>query len=189
MRCSVLLAVSLVVLTTAGCDDSGSPTSPPAIGIGRAGGPSGSGGSTNPNPTPAPTPGTGGLNCLSNRGTMSAQIDGTPWIANCLQAASWIANTLSIVATDGTETITLGAVTSVASPIELTTGIAFGSVTRLSPPATWTTANPGGSGALTLSRVDFQGASGTFSFSAPAAPGTGATGTKVVSNGVFNVTF
>ena len=120
---------------------------------------------------------------------MSAQIDGTTWIANCLQAASWNANTLSIVATNGTETITLGAVTAAPRIIDLTTGTAFGSVTRLSPAATWTTATTGATGTLTLSRIDFQGASGAFAFSAAAAPGTTATGTRVVSNGVFNVTF
>jgi hypothetical protein len=120
---------------------------------------------------------------------MIAQIDGTTWIANCLQAASWVANTLSIVATNGTDTITLGAITSVPGSIDLTTGAAFGTVARVSPAGTWTTANSGGTGTLTLSRIDFQGANGTFSFSAPAVSGTAATGTRVVTNGVFNVTF
>src|SRR5688572_19744865 len=131
MRWRVLLALSFAVLTTANCDDSVSPTSPPPIGTSRASGPSTDGGSTNPTPTPPPTTGTGssGIVCLPNRGTMSAQIDGIPWEANCLQAASWAANTLSIVATNGTQTITLGAVTPVPTSIDLTTGAAFGSVT------------------------------------------------------------
>ena len=188
MRWRGLLAILFAVLATANCDDSRSPTSPPLIGTSRVSGPSNTGGSTNP--TPAPAPGTNGVpNCLSNRGTMSAQINGTPWTATCLQAASWAANTLSIVATDGTQAITLGAVTPVPGPIDLATGAAFGSVTLLSTAGTWTTANNGGTGTLTLSRLDLQGATGTFSFSAPPAPGTVATGTKVVANGVFNVTF
>ena len=120
---------------------------------------------------------------------MSAQIDGTTWIANCMQAASWIANTLSIVATNGTETITLGAVATELGSIDLTTGAAYASVTRLSPAATWTTAAGGGGGTLTLTRVDFQGADGSFSFTASPAPGSAATGRKVVTNGVFSVTF
>src|SRR5918994_1407176 len=167
----VLLALSFAVLTTANCDDSRSPTSPPVIGTSRAGGPSDTGGSTNPTQTPAPTPGssTTGIICLANRGTMSAQIDGTPWMATCLQAASWAANTLTIVATNGTEIITLRAVTPIPTSIDLTTGAAFGAVTVLSTAATWTTANSGGTGTLTLSRLDVQGAAGAFSFSAPAA--------------------
>jgi hypothetical protein len=120
---------------------------------------------------------------------MSAEIDGTTWIANCIQAASWIANTLSIVGTNGTDTVTLGAVTTELGTIDLTTGAAYGSVTRLSTGATWTTGAGRGGGILTLTRVDFQGAAGTFSFSAPPAPGSTATGTKVVSNGMFNVRF
>jgi hypothetical protein len=120
---------------------------------------------------------------------MSAQIDGTTWSATCLQAASWTANTLSIVATNGTDTITLQAITSAPGAIDLTTGAAFGSVTRVSTPGTWTTANSAGTGTLTLSRLGVQGATGVFSFSAPAAPGTAAIGTRVVANGVFNVTF
>jgi hypothetical protein len=187
----VLLALSFAVLTTANCDDSRSPTSPPLIGTSRASGPGSTGGSTNPTPTPAPTPGssTTGVICLANRGTISAQIDGTPWTATCLQAASWTANTLMIVATNATQAITLGAVTPVPRSIDLRVGAAFASVTLLSTAATWTTANSGGSGTLTLSRLDTQGAVGTFSFSAPAASGTVATGTKVVANGVFNLTF
>src|ERR687897_2027752 len=166
----VLLALSFAVLTTANCDDSRSPTSPPVIGSSRVGGPSDTGGSTNPS-QPAPLPGssTTGIICLANRGTMSAQIDGTPWMATCLQAASWAANTLTIVATNGTEIITLRAVTPIPTSIDLTTGAAFGAVTVLSTAATWTTANSGGPGTLTLSRLDVQGAAGAFSFSAPAA--------------------
>lgn len=120
---------------------------------------------------------------------MSADIDGTRWTAICVQAASWVANTLSVVATNGTQVVTLRAVTPVPATIDLTTGVAFGSVALLSNAATWTTANSAGTGTLTLSRLDLQGAAGTFSFSAPAAPGTGAAGTKVVTNGAFNVTF
>jgi len=118
---------------------------------------------------------------------MSAQIDGTPWIATCLLAASWTAGTLSIVATNGTDTITLGAIASIPGSIDLTTATAFASLTRAG--GTWTTANSGGTGTLTLSRLDLQGATGTFSFSAPAVPGTAAIGTKFVSGGVFDVTF
>jgi hypothetical protein len=49
----------------------------------------------------------------------------------------------------------------------------------------------GGSGTLTIATLTAAGATGTFAFTAvpPQAGGAGATGTKVVTNGTFNVTF
>lgn len=189
MRWLFVLTLSLAALTSASCDESRSPTSPPAIGISTVSGPASSG-STNPTPPPTQTPGgSSSLICLSNRGSISALIDGAPWTGTCLQAVSWASNALSIVATDGMQTVTLAAVTPNPGSVDLTTGAAFGSVTVVSTAATWTTANNGGSGTLTLSRLDRQGAAGTFSFVAPAVPSTIAIGLKVVTNGVFDVTF
>jgi hypothetical protein len=190
MRWLVVLTVSLATLASASCDEPGSPTSP-AIGMSSVSGPGSSGSATPPPATPPPPPpgGNTSLECLANRGSISALIDGTPWIATCLQAVSWGANTFSIVATNGTQTVTLGAVTPVPGSFDLTTGAAFGTVSTILTGATWTTAHNAGTGTLTLSRLDPQGATGTFSFVAPAVPSTLAIGLKIVTNGVFDVTF
>jgi hypothetical protein len=42
---------------------------------------------------------------------------------------------------------------------------------------------------VTLAAISATGASGTFSFTAVPLPGSATTGNKVVTNGVFNVTF
>jgi hypothetical protein len=47
----------------------------------------------------------------------------------------------------------------------------------------------GGSGSITLTTLTSTAAAGTFSFSLGPQPRSGATGTKVVTDGVFNVTF
>jgi Bacterial Ig-like domain (group 2) len=55
--------------------------------------------------------------------------------------------------------------------------------------ALWSAGPLGGSGTITLSTLTPTSASGTFSFTMVPLQGTTATGTKTVTNGVFNVTF
>jgi hypothetical protein len=57
------------------------------------------------------------------------------------------------------------------------------------PAAGWTAAVGTGSGSITLTTLTSAGASGTFTFNLVAVPNTGATGTKAITEGVFNVTF
>jgi hypothetical protein len=51
----------------------------------------------------------------------------------------------------------------------------------------WKVSPVAGSGTINLATLTAKAASGTFSFTAP-ANANGATGTKVVTNGAFNVT-
>ena len=53
----------------------------------------------------------------------------------------------------------------------------------------WTAGATGGSGTLTITALDATHVAGTFAYSAVASAGTGATGTKAVTEGVFDVTF
>jgi hypothetical protein len=53
----------------------------------------------------------------------------------------------------------------------------------------WGTELAGGSGTVTVATVTATSAAGTFSFRAAGRPETGATGMRVVTSGVFNVTF
>ena len=53
----------------------------------------------------------------------------------------------------------------------------------------WVTTSVGGSGTVTVSSLSATRATGSFSFIAAPATGSGAVGTKTVTNGVFDVTF
>ena len=53
----------------------------------------------------------------------------------------------------------------------------------------WTAGVTGGSGTLTVTALDATHVAGTFSYSAVASANTGATGTKAVTEGVFDVRF
>lgn len=53
----------------------------------------------------------------------------------------------------------------------------------------WTAGVTGGSGTLTVTALDATHVAGTFAYSAVASAGSGATGTKAVTEGVFDVKF
>ena len=53
----------------------------------------------------------------------------------------------------------------------------------------WQAAGTRGSGTLNITSINATGASGTFSFTLEAVPGTGSAGNRSVTNGSFNVTF
>jgi len=141
--------------------------------------------------------------CAASHGTMSAVINGAAWTATCVSQASAIGTVISIGATDGNQTLGfsisangLGAYSM--SPIDplnppQTLRLATALVTLLpaTNSASWTAsaATPNSSGTLTLTGLTSTGVAGTFSFTAVATPGTPASGTKVVSNGVMNITF
>ena len=47
----------------------------------------------------------------------------------------------------------------------------------------------GGSGSVTITSLSSTAARGNFAFTAPPSAGSGATGNRVITEGVFNVTF
>ena len=53
----------------------------------------------------------------------------------------------------------------------------------------WAAGGTLGSGQLNITSFTTTGASGTFTFTAVAMPGTPATGSKLITDGVFNVRF
>ncbi|HWF87093.1 MAG TPA: hypothetical protein VG222_19685 [Vicinamibacterales bacterium] len=57
------------------------------------------------------------------------------------------------------------------------------------PAAGWNAAVGIGSGSVTVGALTATGASGTFTFTMNAVPNSTATGTKAITEGVFNVTF
>jgi hypothetical protein len=179
---SIIIIVSGLAL--AGCS-AGNEIAPSAVATGGAG--TGGGGST---PTPAPTPGDGGGQnplCTRNFGTMTAQIDGAAWTASCVQAAGYAVGVLTIVATNGTDVITLGVHAVVPGSYDAVSGGAIGTIARANGSA-WTS-GPGGTAAVTLTRIELAGATGTFSFTAAPVAGTSATGVRNVASGTFDVSF
>ena len=164
MRIFVFLAFAGIAIAHTGCEGAN-----PAISVGRAGGSSPSD------------------SCPTNRGVMSAQIDSERWTSTCVQTAAWVAGVLSIVGTNGTEVIALTVNAVVPGTADALQG-ASGAITLPATGATWAS-GPGGAISITLTRIDLAGADGTFSFSAAAVAGTSATGTRTVTNGIFNVRF
>ena len=132
---------------------------------------------------------TGGNN--NTNGTMSASIDGQAWTGNLATAATYQNNILAFAGTNNSFqiNITLTGVTGTGT-ITLGSGqLSIATVATVSTsPQTWLTSATGGTGSVVITSLSSTGASGTFSFTGVAAGG-GATGTKAVTSGQFNVTF
>jgi hypothetical protein len=139
--------------------------------------------------TPAPV--------AAHHGTMSATIDGTRWDAVVISAAAIQGGVLRVGGQNSMTTpfVALGvAVPPVVGTY--TVGPATGATVAGSldqddtgaPVLQWNADGGAGSGTVTLSRLTSTGASGTFSFTLVHIV-TASTGTKVIRNGVFDVTF
>jgi hypothetical protein len=145
--------------------------------------------------TTTPPPSTPGA---SPRGSMSATIDGTRWDAVIISAAAISGGVLRVGGQDSKTTpfVALG----VAVPpgvgtytVSAATGATVaGSLDQTSTTAPtllqWNANFTFGSGTITLSSLTATAASGTFSFNLVHIA-TASTGTRVITNGVFNITF
>jgi hypothetical protein len=127
---------------------------------------------------------------------MSAQINGAAWTATCVATANFVAGVLAIGGSDGANPIqTIGAGTAAGGPgtypIGPPPGITNGAngLLLLGGTASWAADATKGGGTITINTLTSTAASGTFSFTLVAVPGTAATGTKTVTQGLFSVTF
>lgn len=125
---------------------------------------------------------------VTSRGTFTAVIDGNTFVATEVIASiqSGILGLSGLSAGRAMELQIAGPATVGPSPAAVGRLVEFPSL------RSWATGGSnGGSATLTISTLSANGASGTFSFSAPPSAGvtTGATGTRTVTNGVFSVTF
>lgn len=133
---------------------------------------------------------TNGVTVNPLHGSMTAVIDGSAWTAVAINTAVYSNGILSIAGADSSSTIrAIGLSVTAPAPgtYSMTTGTA-NSVLSIGIGPTWTANVAGGSGSVTLTSLSSTGAVGTFSFTAVAAAG-GATGSHVVTQGVFNITF
>jgi len=123
---------------------------------------------------------------------MTFRVDGTATAVGSANAS--LANgILSVGGTDTSRTTTIGfAFSPTAAGVgTYTFGPLSGANAQLlvgNPAAGWQAGVGIGSGTITVTSLTSTSASGTFTFSMVAVAGTGATGTKSITDGVFNVT-
>jgi hypothetical protein len=151
--------------------------------------------SSDKNPA-GPTDSSGGSVVTTQHGSMSANLDGKRWDAKALLTAVHSAGSITIGGTDaliGTITsVNLSFPDGVGSHAVASAGVTFASVTITNPTSggpvsSWSSAVGGSSGTITVTSSSATGAAGTFQLSLPGFATT--TGTKVATNGVFNVTY
>jgi hypothetical protein len=132
----------------------------------------------------------------SNFGTVAATIDGVSY-TGAINSASNSNGTLRVSSNsaDLTRSINFAGPAAVGTAsVSLATALTMNVLTTTGTTVigSWGAAGNLGSGTLTVTSLTSTGASGTFSFSAPPAPGASAgqaTGTKVVTNGSFTAQF
>ena len=159
----------------------------------------GCGGSSAPTAAGATSSPVGTSSCSGGtaRGTMSARIDGVPWTATCIVLAKNDAVTCQCVAISGGDSAIpqlvagFGAPNGVGTypigpPLNPANGVVI--LGSANPPI-WSANAIQGSGTATISTLTATSASGTFAFNAVGGVSGGATSTRVVTDGVFNVTF
>lgn len=123
-------------------------------------------------------------------GSMSARIDGEAWSATAALAVGYTGGILAFAGSDASQvTIGVGFIpdglkTYPIGPSEPTNGnLTLGST------ESWAASSSMGSGTVTLTSFTANSASGTFTFIAEPVSTTGATGTRSLTEGVFDVTF
>jgi hypothetical protein len=144
-----------------------------------------------------PTPATPVASCPGGNGatgSISAQINGVSWVAVCVKSATFFNGIVSFAGSDNVADVANAQVIGIATqasgpgtfPISLANG-ANGQLTIGGTQVWEANAVLGGSGTITITILTATGTSGTFSFNLIAVPP--ATGTKTITNGVFNLTF
>ena len=140
--------------------------------------------------------GCGGDNTGPNgqaNGDMTAKIDGASFTSVTTLAQRNTTNAGTIIAISGADAHGTGLGFGF-----LDAGVGTYSIGDLTPTnatvldgtgKVWTAGAIGGSGTLTVTALDATHVAGTFAYSAVASAGSGATGTKAVTQGVFDVTF
>jgi len=120
-------------------------------------------------------------------GTMSASVDGVAWSAIEVQAVR-AGGVVTIAGSDLALLAVAFAFQGVAGTYALGPGHA--ATASVSDPSNiWAANDLQGSGTITVTTLTATRTAGTFSFTAPASPNSGPPATRVVTNGVFDVTF
>jgi hypothetical protein len=143
---------------------------------------------------------------IASHGTITATIDGVPWISASALALPPSFAIVPPLLPSAPTLFLMGSDASTGEELWLTVPATVGtyaigrsaasaSLISVRALAQWTAGPVTGSGSITLSRMTTAAAAGTFAFTmtplslpAPSGP-SGATGTRTVADGAFNVTF
>lgn len=133
----------------------------------------------------------------SGSGTLTARVDGSTWTATSGILALRVNNFVSFTGSVGANTsITIAfpdegpGTYSIPAAVGLNFNYGVFSNGHLWQALAMGTQLGGvGSGSVTVTTLNSERVAGTFEFTAPAAQSSGATGTRVVTNGAFNIRF
>jgi hypothetical protein len=143
------------------------------------------------NPAQPGGSGSGSGGSLSTKGTLTCLVDGVSYTGG-INSATYTNGVLNIASNSASLTLAVGfAARGGVGTIQVSSGnVSVSVITTNGSTVTgsWLGTNIGGTGSVTINTLTSTGASGTFSFTAPAA-GSGATGIKTVTSGVFSATF
>ena len=148
------------------------------------------GNSTSPSPFGSPSGGGTGGGAPAPIGTVAFKVDGEQHTVSRV-TATYSGGILSVTATDPAQQTTLGfalagtaAATYRIGPLTTTSA-----TLQVGDPArAWQAGSSTGTGSVTLTMLAPLRAVGTFTFTMEPVGGSGATGTRLVTDGVFNVT-
>lgn len=123
-------------------------------------------------------------------GSMSARIDGTAWSATAAMAVSYTGGILAFAGSDASSiTVGVGLIPDGTGTYTIGPSQTTNANLSMGTPASWGATGFMGSGSVTLASISENRATGTFLFTAEPVPGTGATGSRVVTEGKFDVNF
>lgn len=125
-------------------------------------------------------------------GVFTATLDGQPWNGNALQSAAYSNQVLNLSGWNGTSYITF----TVLQPTTMTAiDLGYINATGSSAIVTdvggagWNTTGVGGTGSITITLLTSNHVTGSFFFTAVPSKGSSGTGTRVASNGTFDLTY
>jgi Family of unknown function (DUF6252) len=124
------------------------------------------------------------------QGSLSAKIDGSTWNASTALTVTYNSGLLAFAGTDNTTTLAM-AVGFINGPATFQIGPSTAlsnALVNSTNGAQWHAQAGSGSGTVTITAITSNSVTGTFAFNAPASSGS-ATGTKVVTEGKFNLKF
>jgi len=179
---------AIFCLALAGCDSSNNPSNP-TDDINSGGGSGGGSGSSTGCSQATVGPSGGRV----AQGTMTAQIDAVTWTAKCIVVNTTVAGIIAVAGTDNPSNAANAQILSFGSQAASGTyRIDASSSLNASlnvNGALWTAGLTTGSGTLALANSTSTTLTGTFQFGLAPLAGTTAAGTRVINNGVINITF
>jgi hypothetical protein len=140
---------------------------------------------------------TGPSSNTQSTSSLTARIDGTQWTAASGIFGNYQNNILSIGGSNTGSQVTLGFAVGRGDGGPLTTATySFGpleghnaTLYMGNPVQGWFGGPNFGSGTVTITALSSTGAAGTFTFTLVPTPGTGSSGNKAITQGLFNIRF